>query len=193
MRSSSVRKPVLNLTPNVGKSPTSRTEVGSSGPSEKHRARVAPDRSCGRRRSAGAPRLDRPANRHVALFARALARERIDAKRAQPARAGIEAHDPGSAAAHGASRVDPLRAPQPDKRLVTVHLTEEGRALKPKLLPIARLNHNTALAGFKKAEIEMLFECLASDSQERRQASRAVLNFDGDKASGQNGSLTRQS
>jgi DNA-binding MarR family transcriptional regulator len=48
----------------------------------------------------------------------------------------------------------------PDKRLVTVHLTEEGRALRPKLLPIARLNHNTALAGFKKAEIEMLFDAL---------------------------------
>lgn len=47
-----------------------------------------------------------------------------------------------------------------DKRLVTVHLTEEGRGLKPKLLPIARLNHNTALAGFKKAEIETLFEAL---------------------------------
>src|SRR5258708_14221773 len=47
-----------------------------------------------------------------------------------------------------------------DKRLVTVHLTEEGRALRPKLLPIARLNHNTALAGLKKAEIEMLFDVL---------------------------------
>ena len=48
----------------------------------------------------------------------------------------------------------------PDKRLVTVHLTEEGRGLKPKLLPIARLNNNTALAGFKKAEIEVLFDAL---------------------------------
>jgi MarR family transcriptional regulator, organic hydroperoxide resistance regulator len=47
-----------------------------------------------------------------------------------------------------------------DKRLVTVRLTPEGRALKPKLLPIARLNHNAALAGFKKAEIEMLFSAL---------------------------------
>jgi len=47
-----------------------------------------------------------------------------------------------------------------DKRLVTVHLTEEGRALQPKLLPIARLNNDTALAGFKKAEIEMLFDAL---------------------------------
>jgi DNA-binding MarR family transcriptional regulator len=47
-----------------------------------------------------------------------------------------------------------------DKRLVTVHLTAEGRSLKPKLLPIARLNHNAALAGFKKAEIEALFDAL---------------------------------
>lgn len=47
-----------------------------------------------------------------------------------------------------------------DKRLVAVHLTEEGLALKPKLLPIAQLNHNTALAGFKKAEIELLFDAL---------------------------------
>ncbi|HEY2231696.1 MAG TPA: MarR family transcriptional regulator [Xanthobacteraceae bacterium] len=48
-----------------------------------------------------------------------------------------------------------------DKRLVRVRLTPEGRALKPKLLPIARLNHNAALAGFKKAEMEMLFNALA--------------------------------
>jgi DNA-binding MarR family transcriptional regulator len=48
-----------------------------------------------------------------------------------------------------------------DKRLVRVRLTPEGRALKPKLLPIARLNHNAALAGFKKSEIEMLFNALA--------------------------------
>jgi len=41
-----------------------------------------------------------------------------------------------------------------------VHLTEEGRALQPKLLPIARLNNDTALAGFKKVEIEMLFDAL---------------------------------
>jgi MarR family transcriptional regulator, organic hydroperoxide resistance regulator len=47
-----------------------------------------------------------------------------------------------------------------DKRLVTVRLTQEGRALKPKLLPIARLNHNAALAGFKKAETEALFNAL---------------------------------
>ncbi len=47
-----------------------------------------------------------------------------------------------------------------DKRLVTVRLTAEGRALKPKLLPIARLNHNAALSGFKKAEIDMLFNAL---------------------------------
>jgi DNA-binding MarR family transcriptional regulator len=47
-----------------------------------------------------------------------------------------------------------------DKRLVTVRLTAEGRALKPKLLPISRLNHNAALAGFKKAEIEMLLNAL---------------------------------
>jgi DNA-binding MarR family transcriptional regulator len=47
-----------------------------------------------------------------------------------------------------------------DKRLVTVRLTAEGRALKSKLLPIARLNHNAALAGFKKAEIEALFNAL---------------------------------
>jgi DNA-binding MarR family transcriptional regulator len=48
-----------------------------------------------------------------------------------------------------------------DKRLVRVRLTPEGRALKPKLLPIARLNHNAALAGFKKTEMEMLFNALA--------------------------------
>ena len=47
-----------------------------------------------------------------------------------------------------------------DKRLVTVRLTPEGRALKSKLLPIARLNHNAALAGLKKAEIELLFYAL---------------------------------
>ena len=47
-----------------------------------------------------------------------------------------------------------------DKRLVTVRLTPEGRALKSKLLPIARLNHNAALASFKKSEIEMLFDAL---------------------------------
>jgi DNA-binding MarR family transcriptional regulator len=47
-----------------------------------------------------------------------------------------------------------------DKRLVNVRLTAEGRALKSKLLPIARLNHDAALAGFKKAEIEMLFDAL---------------------------------
>jgi MarR family transcriptional regulator, organic hydroperoxide resistance regulator len=47
-----------------------------------------------------------------------------------------------------------------DKRLVAVRLTPEGRALKSKLLPIARLNHSAALAGFKKAEIEMLFNAL---------------------------------
>jgi DNA-binding MarR family transcriptional regulator len=47
-----------------------------------------------------------------------------------------------------------------DKRLVTVRLTAEGRALKPKLLPIARLNHNAALAGFKKSEIDFLFQAL---------------------------------
>jgi DNA-binding MarR family transcriptional regulator len=47
-----------------------------------------------------------------------------------------------------------------DKRLVNVRLTPEGRALKSKLLPIARLNHDAALAGFKKAEIEMLFDAL---------------------------------
>jgi len=47
-----------------------------------------------------------------------------------------------------------------DKRLVTVRLTAEGRALKPKLLPIARFNHTAALAGFKKAEIDMLFNAL---------------------------------
>ena len=47
-----------------------------------------------------------------------------------------------------------------DKRHVTVRLTPEGRGLKIKLLPIARFNHNAALAGFKKAEIEMLFSAL---------------------------------
>jgi DNA-binding MarR family transcriptional regulator len=47
-----------------------------------------------------------------------------------------------------------------DKRHVTVRLTPEARSLKLKLLPIARFNHNAALAGFKKAEIEMLFSAL---------------------------------
>jgi MarR family transcriptional regulator, organic hydroperoxide resistance regulator len=47
-----------------------------------------------------------------------------------------------------------------DKRHVTVRLTPEGRSLKVKLLPIARFNHNAALAGFKKSEIEMLFGAL---------------------------------
>lgn len=47
-----------------------------------------------------------------------------------------------------------------DKRHVTVRLTPEGRSLKLKLLPIARFNHNAALAGFKKAEIEILFSAL---------------------------------
>jgi DNA-binding MarR family transcriptional regulator len=47
-----------------------------------------------------------------------------------------------------------------DRRLVTVRLTAEGRALKPKLLPIARLNHNAALSGFKKSEIDFLLQAL---------------------------------
>jgi DNA-binding MarR family transcriptional regulator len=61
-----------------------------------------------------------------------------------------------------------------DKRLVTVHLTAEGRALKPKLLPIARLNHNAALAGFKKAEIEMLLDALR---RIRRNVARRGAQF----------------
>jgi len=54
------------------------------------------------------------------------------------------------------------------------YLTAEGRALKPKLLPIARLNHNAALAGFKKAEIEMLLDALR---RIRRNVARRGAQF----------------
>jgi hypothetical protein len=57
---------------------------------------------------------------------------------------------------------------------VAVCLTAEGRALKSKLLPIARLNHNAAHAGFKRAEVEMLFNALR---QIRSNVAKLGSNF----------------
>jgi MarR family transcriptional regulator, organic hydroperoxide resistance regulator len=160
MRSPSVRKPVLNRAPNVGKSPTTRAEIEAAGQL----------RSIGLelRRTDRAVEADLQARLAsiglqigMWLYLRALWHENGLTQSELSRR--VRASKP--------TTLDQLRRMElrglirferrnQDKRLVTVHLTEEGRALKPKLLPIARLNHNTALAGFKKPEIEMLFDAL---------------------------------
>ena len=160
MASPSVRKSVLNLTPNVGKNPASRTEADAAGQV----------RSIGLelRRTDRAVEADLQARLASVglqigmwLYLRALWHENGLTQSELSRR--VRASKP--------TTLDQLRRMElrglirferrsQDKRLVKVHLTEEGRALKPKLLPIARLNHNTALAGFKKAESEMLFDAL---------------------------------
>jgi MarR family transcriptional regulator, organic hydroperoxide resistance regulator len=47
-----------------------------------------------------------------------------------------------------------------DKRRVSVFLTEEGRTLKARLLPLAKLNHDAALQGFSAEEVETLYDLL---------------------------------
>jgi MarR family transcriptional regulator, organic hydroperoxide resistance regulator len=160
MPSSPVRKSVLNLTPNGGKNPPARTaleaagQVRSIGLELRRTDRVVEADLQARLASVGL-------QIGMWLYLRALWHE--DGLTQSELSRRVRASKP--------TTLDQLRRMElrglirfkrrsQDKRLVTVHLTEEGRGLKPKLLPIARLNHNTALAGFKKAEIEMLFEAL---------------------------------
>ena len=157
---SPARKQVLNLSPGVGKSPQSRpdpeeaSQVKSIGLELRRTDRAVEGDLQARLASVGL-------QIGMWLYLRALWHE--DGLTQSELSRRVRASKPTTLAQlrrmelRGLIRFE--RRSQ-DKRLVTVRLTAEGRALKPKLLPIARLNHNAALAGFKKAEIDTLFNLL---------------------------------
>jgi DNA-binding MarR family transcriptional regulator len=160
MASPSVKKSVLNLSPNAGKSPPAQAEREAAGQVqsiglELRRTDRAVEADLQTRLASVGLQIG------MWLYLRALWHENGLTQSELSRR--VRASKP--------TTLDQLRRMElrglirferrnQDKRLVTVHLTEEGRALKPKLVPIARLNHNTALAGFKKAEIEVLLDAL---------------------------------
>jgi DNA-binding MarR family transcriptional regulator len=160
MASPSVKKSVLNLSPNARKSPPAQAKREAAGPAqsiglELRRTDRAVEADLQTRLASVGLQIG------MWLYLRALWHENGLTQSELSRR--VRASKP--------TTLDQLRRMElrglirferrnQDKRLVTVHLTEEGRALKPKLVPIARLNHNTALAGFKKAEIEMLLDAL---------------------------------
>lgn len=160
MRSSTARKSVLNLAPRGGRSPQARAEVQEairlqSIGLELRRTDRAVEGDLQARLAAVGLQIG------MWLYLRALWHE--DGLTQSELSRRVRASKPTTLAQlrrmehRGLIRFE--RRSQ-DKRLVTVRLTAEGRALKLKLLPIARLNHNAALAGFKKSEIDMLFSAL---------------------------------
>jgi DNA-binding MarR family transcriptional regulator len=160
MRSPTAGKPVLNLAPRAGKSlqahaePEAARQVQSIG-LELRRTDRAVESDLQARLAAVGLQIG------MWLYLRALWHE--DGLTQSELSRRVRASKPTTLAqlrrmeARGLIRFE--RRSQ-DKRLVRVRLTAEGRGLKAKLLPIARFNHNAALAGFKKAEIDMLFNAL---------------------------------
>lgn len=160
MRSSSARKPVPNLTPNAERNLQLRAEAEEAGQLhsiglELRRTDRAVEGDLQARLASLGLQIG------MWLYLRALWHE--DGLTQSELSRRVRASKPTTLAQlrrmelRGLIRFDRRSK---DKRLVTVRLTPEGRALKPKLLPVARINHNAALAGFKKAEIEMLFNAL---------------------------------
>jgi DNA-binding MarR family transcriptional regulator len=158
MRSSTAKKSVLNLTPRNGRSPRAEAEGAAQLHSiglELRRTDRAVESDLQARLAAVGLQIG------MWLYLRALWHE--DGLTQSELSRRVRASKPTTLAqlkrmeARGLIRFERRNR---DKRLVTVRLTAEGRALKPKLLPIARLNHNAALAGFKKPEIEALFNAL---------------------------------
>jgi DNA-binding MarR family transcriptional regulator len=161
MPSASAKKTVVNLTPNADRSPRPRTEAEAAGPLHSIGLEL--------RRTDRAVEADLQARLAsiglqigMWLYLRALWHE--DGLTQSELARRVRASKPTTLAQLRRMELRGLirfERRSKDKRLVRVRLTPEGRALKPKLLPIARLNHNAALAGFKKAEMEMLFNALA--------------------------------
>lgn len=174
MRSSPAKRPVLNLTPNAERTPRPRSDAREAGQLQSIGLEL--------RRTDRAVEGDLQARLASVglqigmwLYLRALWHE--DGLTQSELSRRVRASKPTTLAQlrrmelRGLIRFD--RRNQ-DKRLVTVRLTPEGRALKSKLLPIARLNHNAALAGLKKSEIEMLFYAL---SRIRKNVASRGSNF----------------
>lgn len=73
-----------------------------------------------------------------------------------------------------------------DRRKINVHLTDKGRALKNRLLPLAVEVVETALTGFSEREVTMLLGLLSGmqqNLQERSTTSAAPLSRSGSSRS----------